>query len=153
MKKETLESKILPKSLSTIFKYHVLPVPPTVLPVVGLFEMFPLGFRICIIQFFQKSTLNCRQTSPMTTDLFVLNNKIQYKWNLKFRLEWLRMCYVIDVLGNPANSRFSSVSDRKYLCLTRRETWVTIVQSLLYSHYCTRSKNFEFFSGQKFLVF
>ena len=55
---------------------------------------------------------------------FVLNNKIQYKWNLKFHLEWLRMYYVINVLETRPTIKFS---DRKYLCLTRRGTWVTIV--------------------------
>lgn len=146
MKKETLESKILPKSLSTIFKYHILPVPPTVLPVVGLCEMFPLGFRICIIQFFQKSTLNCRQTSPMTTDLFVLNKKIQYKWNLKFNLEWLHMYYVINVLWKPANSQPIVFWPEGLVPDQARN-------SLLYSHYCTRSQNFEIFTSQKFLIF
>ena len=93
----------------------------------GLFEMIPLAFRICIIQFFQKSTLNCRQTLAMTTDIFVLNNKIEYKWNLKFHLEWLCMCYVIGVLEKSANSQPIVFSPEVLLSDQTRNL----------SHYCT----------------
>ena len=52
------------------FQILLLPDSPLVKLTSGLYQMFPLGFRICIIQFFQKSTLNWRQISAMITDIF-----------------------------------------------------------------------------------
>ena len=152
MKKETLESKILPKLLLIIFKFQYfrfsLARVPTVKLTSGLFEMFPLGFRICIIQFFQNSTLNCRQTSAMTTDLFVLNNKIQYNW--KSKISSRIMYYLIDVQGKPANKQPIGFWPE----LFRRGSSSEELVPLKYDCHCySRSQNFSSFSGHIFFSY